>query len=386
MKKKISSRLAISADIETTTDKPIDLTAFKRGPSEKRPELYNYEELFLDPENPRLAEVNHTNTQGSILGVMEKEYDLQPIIDSLYKNGYFWEEPIVAVREALNEFGGKKVLVVIEGNRRLASLKMIHANPATYKDAAARKRLLKVPVLVRGHRDETLAFVGFRHITGVKPWEAAAKAQYALGLVRGGNSIEAIADIIGDKTKDIGRWVRTQSLIETAAQIGMPTTDVTSKSFFFSYLLTATDSTATKKWLELTLDQSRGTVTKINEERLKELWIWLYGSKSLNASPVVSESRQIHSLNRVLAVPEAVQELKASGNLDRAESYTKSRESYIAEVLAAVRSKLQDLLAVVAPEGELLENLSNRKEVRLAREEYQKLERVLSSLKESLKL
>ena len=336
------------------TPPAIDLTAYKRGPAEKRPELYKIEELYLDPKNPRLAEVSNTGTQAAILKVMEQEFELQPLIDSLYKNGYFWEEPMVAVREPLAEIAGRTVLVIIEGNRRLAALKLLLGKPSAYPDQQARDRLRKVPVLVRDHREETLAFVGFRHITGIKQWEAAAKAQYALGLVKGGHSIEEIAQVIGDKTRDIGRWIRTQSIVETAAEQGLQTSDA-AKSFFFSYLLTATDAPATKKWLDLKLEADKGTVESVNVERLRQLWTWLYGSREKRRGPIIAESRQIHSLNRVLANPAAVKELEASANLERALAYTKSREEYIAEVFADVRSKLQDLLAIVSAEGALAE-------------------------------
>src|SRR6267142_4967815 len=108
---------------------------------------------------------------------MVKDFDLQPLIDSMYQNGFFWEEPLVAVQEPVAELNGKKGLVVIEGNRRLAALKTIHQHPELSSDDAARPRLEKVPVIERDDRKETLAFVGFRHITGIVPWESAAKAQ-----------------------------------------------------------------------------------------------------------------------------------------------------------------------------------------------------------------
>src|SRR2546430_299326 len=108
----------------------IDLAAYKRDPGEKQIQEKLVSDLHLDPQNPRLAEVTHTGTQASIQKVMEKEFDLQPIKDSLYRNAFFYEEPLVAVYEPLPEFGGKPVLVVVEGNRRLAALKLILENHA----------------------------------------------------------------------------------------------------------------------------------------------------------------------------------------------------------------------------------------------------------------
>ena len=322
----------------------LDLASYHRSDKEKRPKERKVSDLYLDPKNPRLAETGHTGTQASILGVMEREFDLQPLIDSMYRSGYFWEEPLVAVREPLAEFRGREVLVIIEGNRRLAGLKTILHNTDRYPDAEKRTRLEQVPVIERDERKETLAFVGFRHITGVVVWEPAAKAQYAHGLVKGGHSLEEIALLIGDETRDIARWVRTQSLVEIAHEQGMSEDDA-AKKFYFSYLLTSSDAPATKLWLEMKSEETSGLVTSVNEERLKQLWLWLYGSKSSETSPVVPESRQIHKLNRVIASPKAVKELQRTGNLERAVVETKERGEYIIETLASIRSLLQDLAA-----------------------------------------
>ena len=258
MRKKLSpksDKQLHAADLKTV------LAAYTRSAKEKRPEERSVEEeLFLDPKNPRLADTGHTGTQASILRVMEREFDLQPLIDSMYRSGFFWEEPLVAVREPLPELKGKKVLHVIEGNRRLAALKTILHNPDQFPNAEARNRLKKVPVIERDDRVETLAFVGFRHITGIVPWEAAAKAQYAHGLVKGGHTLEEIAQLIGDKTRDIARWVRTQSLVEHAHELGLREDDA-AKAFYFSYLLTSTDAPGTKKWLEMKESASSGLVT-----------------------------------------------------------------------------------------------------------------------------
>jgi hypothetical protein len=361
----------------------LDIAAYHRSEGEKRPEEKGVDELFLDPKNPRLADMAHTGTQASILRVMEQEFDLQPLIDSMYRNGYFWEEPLVAVSESLAEFKNKEVLVVIEGNRRLAALKIIHHNPDIYSDATARNRLRKVPVIERGERKETLAFVGFRHITGIIPWESAAKAQYAHNLVKRGLKLDQIAQTIGDKTRDIARWVRTQSLVERAHDQGLTEGDA-AKNFYFSYLLTSTDAPGTKRWLQIDSDEETGLVTKVNAERLEELWFWLYGSKSREVAPVVPESRQIHKLNKVIASSRAVQELQKTGNLDRAVVETKERGEYVIETLGSIRSLLQDLSGNLVGQETFAESLRNSSKIREAREEFGRVEKALAQVKVQL--
>jgi hypothetical protein len=361
----------------------LDIAAYNRTEEEKRPRPEPVDNLYLDPKNPRLADTANTGTQASILRVMEREFDLQPLIDSMYSNGYFWEEPMVAVREPLPELKNKKVLIVIEGNRRLAALKMIRSSPEIYADTTARKRLEEVPILVRDERKETLAFVGFRHITGIVPWESAAKAQYAHNLVKRGLTLADIAHTIGDKTRDIARWVRTQSLVEHAHEQGLREADA-AKSFYFSYLLTSTDSPATKRWLEMASDDNTGLVTRVNSEKLEELWLWLYGSKSEEIAPAIPESRQIHKLNKVIASPRAVKELQRTGNLDRALVETKERGEYVVETLASIRSLLQDLLGNLAGHETFAESLSNSARVPEAELEFSRVEKVLKDVKQKL--
>ena len=363
----------------------IDLAAYKRDPGEKQIQEKLVSDLHLDPQNPRLAEVTHTGTQASIQKVMEKEFDLQPIKDSLYRNAFFYEEPLVAVYEPLPEFGGKPVLVVVEGNRRLAALKLILENHAEYPNEAARKRLQKIPVVVRTNRDETLPFVGFRHVTGIKEWDAPAKAQYAHRLVTAGYTVDRIAQLIGDKTRQVDRWIRTQSLVLRANKLGITQEDA-AKVFHFSYLLTATDAPATQKWLKLHQDPAKSLVKRVDDDKLKKLWAWLYGSKQHEISPVVPESRQIHKLNRVLAVPAAIKELEKTGNLDRALVYTQSREEYVANILGQVRSMLQDMHTTVYLDGPLVDSKENHELVVSAKEEFQKINKVLDSIRKDLTL
>src|SRR6185369_11826290 len=109
---------------------------------------------------------------------------------------------------------------------------------------------------------------------------------------------------------------------------------------------------------KLETDKETAVVRSVDADRFKRLWTWLYGSKEAEASPVVTESRQIHRLNRILAVSAATRELEKTGNLNRAFAHTKSREEYLAEGLSRVRSDLQDMLATVAAEGPLVEEVA----------------------------
>lgn len=387
-KKTASKAVNISGKVAKPTitlkrEEKINLESFHRSPKEKRPKEVNVSDLFLDPLNPRLADFDHTGTQASILKVLTADFNLQPLMDSMYRSGFFWEEPLVVVKEPLSEKNGSKGLIVIEGNRRLAALKTIQSNPDLYPDREMRERLSVVPVIERDDRKETLAFVGFRHITGILPWEAAAKAQYAHNLVKGGWILNDISQLIGDKTKDIKRWVRTQSLIEWAEQIGLQQSDA-EKKFYFSYLLTSTDAPGTKRWLKLDTDEKSGLVTRLNDEKFKKLWIWLYGSKSAERSPVIPESRAIHKLNRIIADPKAIKELERTNNLERALIETKDPAEYVLDTLGQIRSLLQDLTGALAGQGDLKSLSGDLYVYDEAKKEFGRVEKIMEKTKSEL--
>src|SRR5262245_24532995 len=76
-------------------------------------------DLRLDPENPRLA-LETGATQLAILKAMYANEALDELALSFARNGYFWEEPLVIVPAS-----ERSKFVVVEGNRRLAALKLL---------------------------------------------------------------------------------------------------------------------------------------------------------------------------------------------------------------------------------------------------------------------
>lgn len=143
-------------------------------------------DLLLDPENPRLPEDLQGAEQSELLRYLSDEAVLEEIIRSLNDNGYFAHEPLIAFED-----DGLEGFVVLEGNRRLAALKVLLGSPEARDEGLEPlldspltnerlKGLRKVPVYVVDDRDEVHRYLGFRHIGGIKTWSAEAKARYLL--------------------------------------------------------------------------------------------------------------------------------------------------------------------------------------------------------------
>jgi hypothetical protein len=176
-------------------------------------EYTGLDKLFLDPLNPRLGRENcglHVS-QEKVLELM-KEWRLDELATSFVESGYWPQEAMLTIEENLY---GMKSLVVVEGNRRLAALKLLHdavgGKPVSRKwaDIAALRPIPqqlfeRIPYIRVDSRNDIDAFLGFRHVTGIEEWKPAEKAEYIAKLIDERNmSYEEVMRKIGSKTPTV---------------------------------------------------------------------------------------------------------------------------------------------------------------------------------------
>lgn len=135
--------------------------------------------LDFDPQNPRFLADFHGPEKTVIHRLLEQE-DILELILSIGRNGYFEGEPLLVTPNGNRYY-------VVEGNRRLAALKLLHeptlapksrSVQAAVSDAKPENIPVKVPCLIFQSRKDTLEYLGFRHISGAKPWGPLAKARF----------------------------------------------------------------------------------------------------------------------------------------------------------------------------------------------------------------
>ncbi|WP_100809624.1 ParB N-terminal domain-containing protein [Microbacterium sp. BR1] len=162
------------------------------------------DELTLDTRNPRLVTAA-APSQKSLLRQLYEQESLDELAQSFVDNGYFAEEPLVVVKE-----NGE--WVVVEGNRRLATLKLLldESLRADLKvdgwpelSIAQRDRIVEVPCVKYDNREEVFPFLGFRHITGAKKWAPFQKARFIAQLIDAGRSLDEVEDLIGDNSQTV---------------------------------------------------------------------------------------------------------------------------------------------------------------------------------------
>lgn len=315
----------------------------KANPARKI-EAKDVSQLQLDPQNPRLA-LESSASADAILKRMYAAEALEELAHSLVRNGYFWEEPLVIVPE-------KGKLIVVEGNRRLATLKLL-LDPALRKKigvtpdfpelTAARAAELKkfgVPTVTYESRDLVVPFLGFRHITGVKKWEPLAKAKYVTSLIDAGTPISDIEESIGDDARTVKRLYQTFIVYKQIEDdLTMETKEIRDN---FSLLEVSLSQVSIKEFLgvgkKLPETKTDTVVPTTNLEKLRELIGWVYGDGPLLR--VITDSRQISKrLAPVVASTDALTYLRKTRDLEAA--YDRSggeRDYYVKQIAAASRS------------------------------------------------
>lgn len=158
--------------------------------------------LDLDKQNPRLPEDLVGKSPSDILKYLYDNLVLDELAQSLVDNGYFMHEPLIIMPH------GKRY-TVLEGNRRLATLMILHQRPEAEGlsfdidiSKAKLARLATVPCYEVKSRSEVYQFLGFRHIGGIKTWGAEAKARYLTREVD-----DAIKRGSTDPFREVGRRV-----------------------------------------------------------------------------------------------------------------------------------------------------------------------------------
>src|SRR4051794_31647712 len=86
----------------------------------KLPTKMSLELLRFDPENPRYTPDNDIDTRNEVdvIKFFYKAADLGELVQSIASSGYIDIEPLIVLSE-------NNTLLVLEGNRRLAALKLL---------------------------------------------------------------------------------------------------------------------------------------------------------------------------------------------------------------------------------------------------------------------
>ena len=319
-------------------------------------EMVNVADLRLDALNPRRTARDANLSQQDLLIELYRRFDLDDLIGSLSVNGYFSEEPLIAIPED-EKTGEGPPFIVVEGNRRLAVLKILLFKkerdavkskliPTVTEDV--RFRLDPVPVKAYAKRADVHAYLGVRHIAGVKPWEALAKAKYIRSLVEQGLTFAEVARRTGTgkRTDVVRRWLLTLYAIEQANEEANQPWDELDEHFGFSWLYTSLGYNSVRKYLGITneafLEPKQAPVPPESVKSLLNHMRDLYGAPGRAREAAVQESRQIRELAEIYSSPEAIGALRSGVSLEVASRKTVSEGTQIVDLLRKANYDLSE--------------------------------------------
>jgi len=278
------------------------------------------DQLYLDPLNPRLGRnvADPKLRQAEVLDRMQ-DWTLDELAVSFIESGYWPQEALLVVNESLD---GKPRLVVVEGNRRLAALiQLKHAidgKPATqrWKEIARSGKppaslFERIPYILVDSRADVRAFLGFRHVTGIKEWNPAEKAQYIAHLIEDGKmSYEHVMRQIGSKTPTVRQnYITYRLLLQMEGQDDISVERVEQK---FSVLYLSLRTVGVRKYLQIDLEAepraARTPVPKAHLEALGRFALWLFGDDK--TPPIVRDSRQVDDFGAILESKKALEYLE----------------------------------------------------------------------------
>ncbi|HEV2842721.1 MAG TPA: hypothetical protein VGW39_15470 [Chthoniobacterales bacterium] len=322
------------------------------------------DQLSIDPSNPRLgSEVISQQLKPDQLLRQMRDWELEELAVSFLESGFWPQEALLVVEETL--YGERKPrLVVVEGNRRLAALKYlreaINGHPATprwteivstRKTKVPKTLFEEVPYLVADHRQEISAYLGFRHVSGIKEWDPPEKAAFIAKMIDEQKlTYEQVMRRIGSKTEPVRRnYISYRILLqmkEHDEQI-----DLSRVEERFSVLFLSLRTRGVQKYLKVDIEAAPGKAKRpIPPDRVQALIHfarWLFGYQDVE--PIVSDSRQVDKFDKALNNKDALAYLERTKepHLDVAYRLAGGEEWEAYEELEIAATHLRSVLGVI---------------------------------------
>lgn len=312
------------------------------------------EQLYLDPNNPRLAindlvdeaKLADTSIQKKTLRLItsKNNTNISDLIASFKQHSYIPAERIIV--RPLNDNSA----IVIEGNRRLATLKFLYEKYEDGEDIGNFDPdiFAAVPVITHKGDDKAIrkVIMGLKHISGSKKWSAMNQAKFIENLmVNDSLSEEEICSTYTISKVELRTILRTLSLIALYKDSDYGDNFSNDKYSTFREIV---KSPRIKEWLEI---PSSATDFKFaNESRLDRLFSLISPQEIEDLDldddddylvqtkeAIIETALQIRELAKIIDDEKALANLEATRNLMQA--------TLSSEVLG--KNKLENALTVI---------------------------------------
>lgn len=264
--------------------------------------------LVYDIENPRIPQSIKQEDEESVLEWMINKENVIDLMYSIGEKGFFPGEPLLVVKNSAGKY------VTVEGNRRYTATYLLQypekapVRKVTIQEIAdnANHRPEKLPVVVFNSREDIVDYLGYRHITGVEPWDALSKARYLKLLfdrlgdgMSAAEKYRALARQIGSRPSYVRQLLvggRLVNVIEGEDYFYIR--DLSDQTFEFGSFYTAIVKPNIAQYIGLNIDEDDPFVN-LNREHLRDLVTWMFEKNSENQTRI-GESRNLNRLNKIL--------------------------------------------------------------------------------------
>ena len=320
------------------------------APSPPADRMARPDDLQFDLRNPRSPDDTFAD-EDQVLAYLIDNADIGELVQSILSAGWLDYEPLIV------QVPGE---VVLEGNRRLAALRLISRPSVRVKlkyNLPEVPSPMPVPEWIRvkdvKDRNEARAFIGFKHINGPFKWDALAKAKFAAEwLIDGQADVTTVSRTLGDNHNTVRRLVNGWSVLQQALSEGFRRDHTTRKSFPFSHLYTALARPNVRAFLGLPTDDpaevlSKAPVPADHVPQLREFMSWIYGQKG-EPSVILSQNPDLNRLVDVLGNTNALAMLQGTRSLDSAYELVEDKGQLFSQALMATIRQCEDALRLVA--------------------------------------
>jgi len=273
--------------------------------------------LFFDPENLRYDDnfdfkpmsVDKIIQRTSQLKIYNKlKDDISELITSIIENDFIYIEMIVA--KEIDDDGN---CYIVEGNRRLATLKYIAENYDISELKPSLQNIIEHGLDVKIHSDEhdEDVLMGMRHITGVKHWNGFAKAKLVIRLKDiKGYSFEEIGNKVGKRVADVKKQYHAFKLLSNMQKDGYSKFEVKKLYTIFYETLS---KPAFREWLEW--DETKVEFT--NKNNLDRFYKWIVKTEGADGAfekEAISTPQTLKEVAKILNDEAALDVLDSTKN------------------------------------------------------------------------
>lgn len=317
----------------------------------KKIEWVDSTKLDFDPKNPRFYRLRGASDDDRVISEMLDDEGVQDLMSSIGQQGYFPGEPLL-----ISPSVEKGKFIVVEGNRRLAAVKLLNGELKAPRRksrsvamiiAEAKEIPTQLPCIFYESRDLVLRYLGYRHITGIKEWDALSKARYLADLketfysdLPEDEQLRTIAKEIGSRSDAVAKLLTGLSLFDEAEDRKFfRNHNLSPEVVDFSYVTTALGYKNISTWLGLK-GEAGVSIDELDHEKLEQLFYWMYVPQK-NGRTVVGETRRLKELAAVVNSEDGLRVLTTSGSLADAFLYTDGPQEALSAALRVADAKLR---------------------------------------------